>query len=106
MTAHLPNNQRQYVTIEIELEPHIYNAAQASLHAISSSVEEYCALCLYKTVRYMQELPACATMSPEQLAHKVSSDVIEELELCHANKPQFKTARGVHADQEEQWTQS
>lgn len=60
------------------------------------------ALCILKTVRYLQDIPACAAMAPNQLIQKVSADVLEELELCHANKPQNQTTRGVHAHQEEQ----
>lgn len=102
MSNSLPDATRQYTSIEVQIEPNIYYAAQAALCAISSSVEEYCALCILMTVRYLQDIPACAAMAPNQLIQKVSADVLEELELCHANKPQNQTTRGVHAHQEEQ----
>lgn len=102
MSNSLPDATRQYTSIEVQIEPNIYYAAQATLCAISSSVEEYCALRILKTVRYLQDIPARAAMAPNQLIQKVSADVLEELELCHANKPQNQTTRGIHAQQEEQ----
>ena len=81
---------RNYETIEIELDEIIYKEASIVLQSVGSSVEEFSALCLLKMVRYVRDIPSCATMQPDELIRQIVDDVTEELELCYVNKPTTK----------------
>lgn len=76
-----------YEEIAVKLDEEIYKAASLSLQAIGSSVEEFSALCLLKLVRYVRDIPDCATMQADTLIQRIVNDVSEELELCYVNKP-------------------
>lgn len=82
-----PCTCRQYETVTIEFDETIYKEASAALQSISSSVEEFSALCLLKMVRYIRDIPGCLERQPDELIRRIVDDVTEELELCYVNKP-------------------
>ena len=85
-TGDTVDNNKEYATLQVEISPALYHAAQLSLKLLGSSVEEYCALCILHVVRYMHRIPECQEMSQEELTRMVVADVIEMLEICHANR--------------------
>ena len=78
--------EKEYVTIQFEISPVLYKAAQESLSSIGSTVAQFSALCLLKGARYLRDIPGFSSLPSEQIIEKIVSEVVEELLLLYHNR--------------------
>lgn len=88
--------ENDYVTIQFEIEPELYHAAQESLAQIGCTVAQYAVLCLLKGARYLRDIPDFSERPSHAIIEKIVSDVVEELTLFYLNRPDRPIENDVH----------